>query len=150
MKKIIFFTVLIFVFLQIIPVNLPEPVKNNPNDLIKTANVPAKVADILRKSCYDCHSYEIVYPWYSHIAPVSFLVKRDIEEGVKELNFSEWNTLKKARKAQKLDKIAEEVQEGEMPMAIYTLIHRDAKLTDKDKELIVKWTEDYAESLFGN
>ena len=150
MKKAAIIILVFFVIIQAVPQHLPEVTKDNPDDLIKTANVPSEVADILRKACYDCHSNETVYPWYSHIAPVSFLVKRDTEEGREELNFSYWNKLKKSKKAKALDEIAEEVQEGEMPMGIYTNIHRDAKLTEKEKEVLINWTESYAESLFSN
>jgi len=148
MKKILLGLIILFVLVQLIPVNLPEPVSDNPNDLLTTEKVPDEVAEILKRSCYDCHSNEINYPWYAHIVPVSFLIKRDVDEGREELNFSEWKQLKKSKKAKLLDEIAEEVQEGEMPMGIYTLIHRKAQLNEKEKELIVGWTEDYAESLF--
>ncbi len=148
MKKVVFLIMVIFVLLQLIPTNLPEPVTDNPDDLLKTAKVPTEVAALLKKSCYDCHSNETVYPWYAHIVPVSFLVKRDIEEGKKELNFSLWGQLKKSKKAKMLDEISEEISEGDMPMKIYTLIHRDAVLSEKDKELLINWTESYAESLF--
>ncbi len=148
MKKLIFYFVIIFILVQFIPVNLPETSKNNPDDLITTAHVPPDVAKILKTSCYDCHSNETVYPWYSHVVPISFLVKRDIEEGKEELNFSEWNKLKKSKKAKKLDEISEEISEDEMPMKIYTIIHRDAVLSEKQKEKLINWAENYAESLF--
>jgi hypothetical protein len=148
MKKIIFYTIVVFVVIQFIPTTLPDIMEYNPNDLLVTSNVPENVATLLRTSCYDCHSNETVYPWYSYIAPVSFLVKRDTEKGREKLNFSNWNTFKKSKKAKYLDEIAEEVNEGKMPMKIYTFIHKDAKLSEKDKNIIINWSDEYAESLF--
>ncbi len=150
MKKIVIAIVILLVVIQFFPVNLPEVNTDNPGDLLKNADVPEEVAEILKTSCYDCHSNETVYPWYSHVAPISYLVKRDVEKGREELNFSEWTKLKKSKKLKKLDEVGEEVQEGEMPMWIYTLIHSHAKLTDKQKELIVNWADEYAEKVFNN
>ncbi|RLD69926.1 MAG: cytochrome C, partial [Bacteroidetes bacterium] len=98
--------------------------------------------------CYDCHSNETNYPWYSYVAPVSWLVGKDIREGREELNFSEWESLSKIDKAKHLDNIIDEVSDGDMPMNIYTIIHTDAKLSSEEIEQLANWAEDYAESLF--
>lgn len=148
MKKTILILLLIVVAIQFIPRGLPQVKTDNPGDLIKTAQVPGNIAKILKTSCYDCHSNETKYLWYSYIVPVNFLIKRDVEEGREHLNFSEWAGLKKSKKAKALDEISEEVDEDEMPMGIYTLIHLDAKLSEKDKKALIDWTENYAESLF--
>ena len=150
MKKIVIAIVILLVVIQFFPVNLPEVNTDNSGDLLKNADVPEEVAEILKTSCYDCHSNETVYPWYSHVAPVSYLVKRDVEKGREELNFSEWTKLKKSKKLTKLDEISDEVKEGDMPMSIYTLIHSHAKLSDKQKELIINWADKYAEEVFKN
>ena len=117
-------------------------------DLIRTSHVPQQVVTLLRTSCYDCHSNETHYPWYAHVAPVSWLVNRDVREGRKALNFSNWADLKLSRKLKMLNKIGREVDEGEMPMFVYPLMHRQAKLSAADRKLIVEWTESYGESLF--
>jgi len=150
MKKIVIAIVILLVVIQFFPVNLPEVNTDNPGDLLKNADVPEEVAEIFKTSCYDCHSNETVYPWYSHVAPISYLVKRDVEKGREELNFSEWTKLKKSKKLYKLDEIGDEVKEGDMPMPVYTIIHSHAKLTDKQKELIVNWADEYAEKVFNN
>jgi len=150
MKKIVIAIVILLVVIQFFPVNLPEVNTDNSGDLLKNSNIPVEVAEILKTSCYDCHSNETVYPWYSHVAPVSYLVKRDVEKGREELNFSEWTKLKKSKKLTKLDEISDEVKEGDMPMSIYTLIHSHAKLSDKQKELIINWADKYAEEVFKN
>lgn len=137
----------IAVLIQFIPSNKPEVVKSNPNDLIVNNEIPDTIQQLLKTSCYDCHSNETAYPWYSNIAPVSFLVSRDTKVGRHELNFSEWESLSTMKKLKQLNKIADEVSEGEMPMVIYTAIHRDARLTESQQQLLVDWTNGFAESL---
>ena len=103
--------------------------------------VSPEVNAVLRRSCYDCHSNETVWPWYSQIAPVSWLVARDVNDGRKHLNFSVWESYDEKRKAKKLTEIGEEVGEGEMPMAIYLPAHPDAKLSEAEKTLLVEWAK---------
>ena len=147
-KRILQVLVLLFVVIQFIPSDRPEVIADNPSDLLKNNEVPENIESILRESCYDCHSNETVYPWYAYVAPVSFLVSKDTREGRDELNFSYWEDLDKIEKAEMLDEISEEVEEGEMPMKIYPLTHPDAKLSDADRAEIVSWAEEMAESLF--
>jgi len=147
-KRILQVLVLLFVVIQFIPSDRPEVIADNPSDFLKNNEVPESIESILRESCYDCHSNETVYPWYAYVAPVSFLVSKDTREGRDELNFSYWEDLDKIEKAEMLDEISEEVEEGEMPMKIYPLTHPDAKLSDADRAEIVSWAEEMAESLF--
>ena len=142
--------VLLFLFIQLIPWEQPPATKDNPDDLLLHQNVPEDVAGLLKASCYDCHSNETVYPWYSKVAPVSWLVRRDVKEGRKELNFSEWNKLKITKKAKALDQIAEYTESEEMPMKIYTIMHPDAKLDDAKRKKIIDWANNTADALFGD
>ena len=103
--------------------------------------VSQDVSILLKKSCYNCHSNETDYPWYSYVAPSSWLVVRDIRAAREELNFSIWQEYDMMDKLGKLDDISMEVREGRMPMRIYTLMHPSAKLDDQDRKLIVAWTE---------
>ena len=112
LKITIWAVLALFVILQFIPNTYPEVVKSNEHDLILTGNVPDEIEQILRTSCYDCHSNETKYPWYAYIAPVSWQVVRDVNQGRSELNFSEWDSLKSRDKIKLLDEIAEEVDEG--------------------------------------
>ena len=148
MKKVLAILGAILILIQFIPAGLPGTSSDNPDDLLKTTDVPAEVGNMLKASCFDCHSNETVYPWYSYVAPVSYLVSRDTREGRKKLNFSEWNKLSKVKKAKFLDEISDEINEGEMPMKIYTVIHSGTSLSDKEKETLLSWTDSYAESLF--
>ena len=100
---------------------------------------PPAVATVLRRACYDCHSNETVWPWYSQVAPISWLLERDVREGRAELNFSVWNTYEAKKRAKKLQETAEEVAEGEMPPWLSVVAHRDAALSQADVELLRAW-----------
>lgn len=102
---------------------------------------PDDVKAILKRSCYDCHSNETRWPWYAYVAPMNFLVKRDVWEARKHLNFSEWAGYQAERKAKKQKECGEEVAGGDMPMAIYLPMHPDAKLSDADKQTIDAWAK---------
>ena len=110
-------------------------------DLMANVETPNAVKEILVRSCYDCHSNQTNYPWYSYVAPVSWLVAKDTREGRDELNFSTWGDLSKRKKIRTLNDIAEEVEEKEMPLEIYTVVHRDAKLSSEQIEAITAWTK---------
>lgn len=139
--------VLVFLGIQFVPNDLPEVELQNPGDIMLTGMVNDDVAGLLKNSCYDCHSNESKYPWYSHIAPSSWLVTKDIREGREELNFSQWNSYDLMEQLGKLDDIIEEVSSGNMPMGIYTLMHSSAKLSDAQRELIVAWAEESMDKL---
>lgn len=148
LKKILFGIILFFALIQFIPNELPEITLDNKNDLLYNNEFPAEIEHQIRASCYDCHSNETIYPWYSYVAPISFLVKRDTEIGRKELNFSTWESLDKKKKAKHLTEIIEEIEEGEMPFPPYLITHNEARLTDKTKQSLMDWADGYAESLF--
>ena len=94
LKITIWVVLALFVILQFIPNTYPEVNRSNEHDLILTGDVPEEVGLILKTSCYDCHSNETRYPWYAYIAPVSWLVVKDVKNGRGDLNFSEWDSLK--------------------------------------------------------
>lgn len=110
-------------------------------DIVQAYAVPADVAAILHKACYDCHSNNTTYPWYSNIQPVGMWLAHHVEEGKDELNFSEFGNYKPRRKLKKMKEIVEEVEEGEMPLESYTLIHGEAKLTASEKQLLTEWAK---------
>lgn len=88
--------------------------------------------ELARRACFDCHSNETVWPWYSNIAPVSWLIQHDVDEGRRKLNFSEWN-----RPQDELDEITEVIREGEMPPIYYVMLHPEAKLSQTEKETLI-------------
>jgi len=134
MKKVAIGFVLILIAIQFIPVN-----KTNP-PVTADLDAPQDVKFILKRSCYDCHSNETKWIWYSNVAPVSWLVASDVEEGREHLNFSEWGNLTRQKIARKKEHIWEEVKEGGMPLSKYLWMHSDAKLSQKDKDIIHEWT----------
>ncbi len=138
-RKLLIGIALLFVAIQFIPVELNQSETTSKNDFITTLNPPTEIANMLKTSCYDCHSNNTNYPWYDKIAPVSFVVKHHIDEAKEELNFSEWNSFSDKRKQHKLDEIIEETEEGEMPIKAYTIMHGDAKLSLNQREQLKNW-----------
>jgi hypothetical protein len=137
------------IILQILPKELPENSDDSLTNIIYVEQIPEGVADIFKVSCFDCHSNQTNYPWYSKIVPVYYLVKRDVEMGREEVNFSDWNDLSKRKKIKALSSSIEEVEEGTMPMKIHTLIHRDAVMTDSKKEAFISWCDNLSRELVG-
>ena len=148
MKRIVWALLIIIVIIQLVPFERPVVTDKNPDDLLLNAEMPDAVANKLKTACYDCHSNQTKYPWYSHVAPVSWLVLHDVKEGREALNFSNWGHLKTADKAKYLEDIMDEVSDGSMPIKPYTIIHPEAKLNENDKQLVTDWAEAYGESLF--
>lgn len=148
LKKLILVVLAVFFLIQFIPADLPAVIEVNDKDIITNNSLPDDISILIRETCYDCHSNETVYPWYSYVAPVSFLVSQDIRMGREHLNFSEWESLSKLDKAEVLDDLVEEVEEGEMPLKKYVFLHPRARLSDKDRERFIVWAEDFAEKIF--
>jgi hypothetical protein len=98
----------------------------NPAVVEEPAWDSAQTRELAVAACFDCHSNATVWPWYTNIAPISWLTQRDVEEGRHELNFSEWG------RRQEADEVAESVREGWMPPWYYGAIHPDARLGDAD------------------
>jgi hypothetical protein len=126
-----------------------NPPRSNPpvqTDFIAAASPSASVAASLRAACYDCHSHETAWPLYARLAPVSWLIASDVNEGRKHLNFSEWPA-DTARAAKNLDRINEVVDYREMPPKKYTLLHPDARLTEAQRKELLDWTGAAADKL---
>jgi Haem-binding domain len=98
-----------------------------------------EVKGVIRRACYDCHSNETVWPWYSQVAPVSWLIARDVRFGRSKLNFSVWDNYNDRKKAGKLKEIISELKAGTMPPSYYALVHVDAALSAYEQELIIEW-----------
>ncbi len=135
MKKLFGLLVIVLIGIQFIPVERTNPVVS------WDINAPENVASILRTSCYDCHSNETDWPWYSYIAPVSFMVAGDVEDGRKRLNFSEWDKYDGSKRQKLLEEIVEEIEKEEMPLTMYTFTHPNAKLDPYRINLIKDWVK---------
>ena len=120
---------------------LTWPRPSPPIPILTGARIPKIVLARIDAACRDCHSDATRYPWYSYVAPVSILVQRDVRNGRERLNLSKWQDYPVVRRQRWLSEIANQVQDGGMPLPIYTRLHPDANLTDADKALIFAWTQ---------
>ncbi len=147
-----FKTVLIVLLIIFVIIQFFRPAKNrstglSTNDITSALIVPVNVQKILKHSCYDCHSNNTRYPWYSNIQPVAWWLNNHVKEGKRELNFSIFKTYKVNRQYKKLEELIEEVEAEEMPLFSYTLIHRSANLNEEQKALIINWSKSVREQL---
>jgi len=136
LKLILIILAVIFILIQFIPVNRSNPSSNANSEIA----APPEVISILKTSCYDCHSNKTIWPAYSYVAPMSFLISNHVLEGRKELNFSEWLSYPIEKQRKKLEEIQEEVSEDKMPMPVYLLLHGEAELTAEQKLVLQKWS----------
>jgi hypothetical protein len=125
--------------------------KNNSNDVTKDITtafpVPAEVQTILKASCYDCHSNNTVYPWYSKIQPVAWWLADHVKEGKGEVNFNVFADYKPRRQYKKFDEIIKQIEEDEMPLSSYTLIHRETILSPAQKTTMINWAKSMKDTL---
>lgn len=146
MKKIlkIVLIVLLVGFIVIQFINRPDKTVSmeiTPDDITKQTVVPENVQAVLKRSCYDCHSNQTVWPWYSAVAPASWLLGDHVVEGKRKLNFNEWGKMSGPKKEARLNEICEQSRSGEMPLPNYLLLHGDAKLSQADLEILCTWAE---------
>lgn len=118
-----------------------------PADINVVYEIPAAVESIIKVSCYDCHSNNTIYPWYNSIQPVAWLLEDHIKRGKAELNFSEFGRYSIRRQRSKLRSIESQIIDDRMPLASYTLIHGNAKLSENDKRVIIEWATRLRDSL---
>lgn len=133
--------VIAFVVIQFFRPEFTNPPENPADTLEASTQVPPDVDAILNRSCADCHSNRTVYPWYSKLAPSSWLLSSDIREGRQELNMSVWNTYDTRKKVRKLGAICDQVSKGDMPLYYYLWIHRNARLSSGEVKTLCDWTD---------
>ncbi len=102
-------------------------------------HVASEAAPLLERACMDCHSNQTVWPWYSYVAPMSWLVEKDVQRGRERVNFSEWDQYTFEQRSRFLAEIASAVKNREMPLPQYTMIHRGAKLSNADTDVLYAW-----------
>jgi hypothetical protein len=115
-----------------------QPDRSNP-EVTAPLDAPPEVMAVLRRACYDCHSNETRWPWYSYLSPVSILVANHVQEGRRHLNFSEWTAMDAAKQMHASSEILEVLESGEMPLKSYLFLHGDAELNAADKALLRSW-----------
>ena len=119
--------------IQFVPTKLNQIEAIPKTDFLLVNNTPNDIGVLLLSSCYDCHSNNTNYPWYSKIQPIAWFLEGHIKEGKSELNFSEWANYSDRRKNSKLKSIISQIQDDKMPLLSYTIMHSDAVLSNSDK-----------------
>jgi Haem-binding domain len=147
LKKVAIVLLVIFVGIQFVPTSRNINSEVLEADFIKTFEAPNIIADILRSSCYDCHSNNTNYPWYDRLQPASWIMERHIKKAKEELNLSEFGAYSKRKQKSKLKSIASQIKDGEMPLASYAFIHRGAILSEVESALLVNWVTFLRDSL---
>lgn len=143
MKKTIIIIVVAIVLIQLIPVDRDNPTVKPADEIVVTG----EVNDIIKQACYNCHSNQTSWPWYSYVAPVSWLITHDVHEGRGELNFSNWNLYSEKRQKRKMNEIADQVEEADMPLPIYTIMHREADLSENQRKILISWANSYFDDM---
>lgn len=130
---------LIFIVIQFFGMDKSVPEYDESGDFLSVYEPPAEVETTFRKACYDCHSYDMVYPCYSNIQPAGWWLQSHIEEGRDEMNLSVWEDYSAGDADHLLEEMVEMVEEEEMPLPSYTWAHADARLTDEQREELTTW-----------
>jgi len=146
-KIIVLILLVVFVGIQFVPTKRNQSNYVPETDFLLVNNTPKNIEKLLQVSCYDCHSNNTEYPWYNKIQPAAWFLEDHINEGKAELNFSTWDVLSNRRKASKLKSIISQIEDDEMPLYSYTLIHKDAMFSDVEKENIIQYITQLKENL---
>jgi len=137
----------VLVGIQLVPTHPNRGVTDPAKDFLNIYPPPARIGSLLRTSCYDCHSNSTAYPWYGSVQPVAMFLENHIAQGKKELNLSEFGDNSPRRQKSKLKSMASQIQDGDMPLTSYTLIHRDASLSPEERKQLGEWLHNTEESL---
>jgi hypothetical protein len=140
-RKIIIAVLLVLVAIQFIRPPKNQAEGTSENDISLTYGMPQAVHSILIQKCYDCHSHSTVYPWYTNIQPVGWWMYLHIKEGKEHLNFSEFKTYSEKKATHKLEELSEAVTDGWMPLKSYLWMHREAKVTPQETDMINNWIQ---------
>ncbi len=140
--KLTLWTILVvLVAIQFVPVDRTNPESDKDMDIFAVTNAPKEVQDILHNSCYDCHSNQTTWPWYSYVAPISFVLQEHVVEGRDHLNFSEWGSLDLEDQISSLKHMKKAIENDWMPLSEYLMLHGEAKMTDERKAAVLLWID---------
>lgn len=140
---------MVLILIMIVVIQFVQPLKNTSEssgdaDISKVYPMSLELHQMLQHKCYDCHSNNTRYPWYSHIQPIGWWLAAHVHDGKEHLNFSEFKNYKPDRAAHKLEELAEVTEDGSMPLKAYTLFHKGTELTEEDKVAINSWLKSIA------
>lgn len=147
LKSIGLVLVVVLVGIQFIPSRTNQDKAVPPSDFIVTNGVPENIGHILRTSCYNCHSNNTSYPWYSRVQPVGWFLQNHINKGKAELNFSEFGSYSVRKQKSKLRSMVSQVEKDEMPLSSYTFIHREARLSQESKKVLIDYLNALQDSI---
>ena len=125
--------------IQFIPIQRNTSSVIPPSDFMVTEKPPAEIKSLITASCYDCHSNNTDYPWYSYVQPFAWMIQNHINNGKEELNLSEWGDYSGRMKGMKSESMAHQIEDGEMPLWPYTLLHKEAVLSDSEKKALLDY-----------
>jgi hypothetical protein len=147
LKRLILPLVVLLLVIQVFRPARTNPPVDPQREMYANLAVDPAVAFLFARSCNDCHSNRTVWPWYSEVAPASWLVVSDVNRGRKALNLSEWSMYRLEAQRKHLIEVCKEVSEGEMPGLPYTLLHPQAKLSKAEAAMLCRWTQSNPQDL---
>ena len=146
-KIIAIIALVVLVGIQFVPTERNQSDVVPITDFMLVNNVPNDIKNTLQLSCYDCHSNNTQYPWYNKVQPIAWFLEEHIKEGKSELNFNKWDSLSNRRKKSKLKSIISQIEDDEMPLSSYTLIHNNVILSETKKKNIIQYITQLKDSL---
>lgn len=147
LKLVLLAGAVVFVILQFFGPARTNPTADQSLAMESHLQISPNVKKILDRSCVDCHSNNTRWPWYSRVAPVSWFVIDHVDEGRRELNFSQWGSYDKRQQRGQLDDMCELAGNGSMPLSSYTPLHPGSKLTTEDVKVLCDWANAERERL---
>lgn len=139
MKKVFIVLLIAFVIIQFFPIDKKNAAPTPQMDFLTIKNTPESTAKLIRNGCYDCHSNETKYPWYSNIQPIAWFLQSHFDEGRKELNFSTFATYQPKQQAHQLAEAIEMIEQGKMPLDSYLMGHPEANFSDAEKKELIEY-----------
>lgn len=143
-KKVLIGIAAALIIMQFFRIDKTAPAHDVANDILTMTGADAEITSLLKAACYDCHSYDTEYPWYTNVAPFSFFIKGHIKGGRQNVNFAEWASYDAGKRNHKLEECIEVIEDGRMPMKSYTWLHPEAKLTDAQNDKLIAWLKSVA------
>jgi hypothetical protein len=146
-KKILLAISIVFIAIQFFRPALNKNSQVLDTDISKIVNIPDSIQVILKNACYDCHSINTNYPWYSNVQPIGWFLAKHITQGKDELNFSEFGSYSPRRQLSKMNGIANSIRDDIMPLSSYKMMHKNAQLSTNEKALLINWAQQSKDSL---
>lgn len=140
-KKLLWILLLIITGMQFIRPTRNESTTITSSDISQLYHVSPEVSDILKRACNDCHTNNTIYPWYTNVQPFGWWMQDHVDDGKRNLNFSEFGTYKPKDQDHAMEEVIEVIENNEMPLNSYTWMHSGAKLTEEEKEILIEWAK---------